>query len=368
MGRHIVGALVIVAALLASTIAVTDGLLLIRYCASPSGSNAAFHEAAAPISVVMPAYNAEGRIVSSALSVLASKGVAVELIVVNDGSTDGTLDLISGISGVTIVNMPHAGKWAALNAGIARATHDHVATVDADTILDNSALQILSRALGTADAVAGCLLVANGDSVIGDLQAQEHLRIAAYRRIAGSVDTISGPVAAFRKAVLVRIPFSPSPVEDFEHTVLLREAGARIAYAPDAKAYTHMPDTIGDYLRQRVRWSRGTLMAMRRHNIPHRSLARGYALALIDVLVVPTCLVTGLYAPLVVLTVLEGGIQVLIKRKEGAPRYGGAPTFFVQLVVLAALVLATSAYARLTFRRYEIKSGQESENAASTLK
>ena len=335
---------------------------------TPSPGGHVPRDAPPPISVVMPAYHAERGIVPSISSVLASTGVAVELIVVNDGSTDGTAESISCIKGITVVDMPHTGKWAALNAGVARASHRHVATVDADTCLDRHALQILSHALGTADAVAGCLLVANGDSVLGDLQAQEHLRIAAYRRVAGSVDTISGPVAAFRRDVLERIPFSPSPVEDFEHTVLLRGAGARIVYEPGAKAYTRMPDSIGDYLRQRVRWSRGTLMAMKSHNISPWPLARGYALALIDVLVIPACLASGLYAPLVALTALEGGIQVLIKRREGAPRYGGAPTFFVQLAVLAALVLATSAYARLTFRRYEIKSGQESKNSTPLTK
>jgi cellulose synthase/poly-beta-1,6-N-acetylglucosamine synthase-like glycosyltransferase len=305
----------------------------------------------------MAAHNAEGTIASSLDTVLACTGVEAEVIVINDGSSDATADIVAGYGNVIYAEQPHRGKWAALNAGVSLASHAHVVTVDADTLLASDALRILSHALGQADAAAGCLLVQNSDSILGDLQAQEHLRIAAHRRVAGSVDTISGPIAAFRKDVLVRIPFIRSPVEDFEHTILLRKAGASISYEPEAKAFTIMPDSPRAYLRQRVRWSRGTLEGMRRHGLSRKVLARGYLVALADVLVIPACAAAGLYAPLMGLTLLEGGMQILIKRGERAPRYGGAPSFFVQLTVLAAVVLATSAYAYATLRQYGRNSG-----------
>ena len=96
---------------------------------------------------------------------------------------------------------------------------------------------------------------------------------------------------------------------------------------------------------------------MRRHGLSRKVLARGYLVALADVLVIPACAAAGLYAPLMGLTLLEGGMQILIKRGERAPRYGGAPSFFVQLTVLASVVLATSAYAYATLRQYGRSSG-----------
>jgi len=342
----------VAAGLLALLIGTLDGALLVRYLRIPARPESPRSGQASGISVIVPVYNAAATLRQTLEAILASEGVAPEIIVADDGSTDGTATVAKGLGGVRVITLPHRGKWAALNAGIAEASHPLVATIDADTCVELPTLYRLSAALERHDAVAGALHVANTGSVLGGIQAQEHLRIAVYRRIHGTVDTVSGPVAAFRREVVRAVPFRDSEVEDYDHTLALRSAGASIGYVPGARAYTVMPDGLRPYLRQRARWARGTVRAMHEHGLGMSGLRKGAAIALCDVLVVPLCLAAGLYMPLVGLTVLEGIIQVLATRREGLRSYAGAPAFFVHLVFLAAVALSMTAYGWVSYRQY----------------
>lgn len=342
MGRHIGEGVVVWPYIPFIVVAALDIVLLVRYAA---------HERPVPpsrtgqrVSVIIPAYNARDTISETVASVLSSRGVHPEVIVVDDGSTDGTRDVITarGDDGVILVSQDHTGKWAALNNGVSHATADSIVTLDADTVVSPDALHALASALDDADAVAGALMVERESGLQNVIQRQEHVRIAMHRTAEGTVDTISGPIAAFRRSVLEKHPFKASPVEDFEHTARLRGANARIAYAPAATGYTKMPTTWTNYWSQRLRWSVGTACEMRRLGLSRRGLVWGMAVSVLDIALVPLALWYHAYALVVLLACIEGAIQVVGTRRERGGDGVAACAFYPQLIILACIALATN--------------------------
>src|SRR5690606_33174054 len=102
-----------------------------------------------PVSVVVPAYNESECIADTVRSVAASDH-PVEVIVVDDGSTDGTADVVErlGLPSVTVVRKPNGGKPSALNTGIARARHDLIVMMDGDTVFEPDTVGRLVQQFG----------------------------------------------------------------------------------------------------------------------------------------------------------------------------------------------------------------------------
>lgn len=328
----------------------SDAALLFRYIRALRIDSSPQLERCAPISVIVPAYNAKETICDTLQSLMSSKDVRYEILIVDDGSTDDTSNACKPFlsDSIHLISQRHEGKWAALNNGIMNASYKHIAIIDADTKVLPSTLKILSFALNRSDAVAGNLQVANTTSVLGCVQAQEHVRIAMHRRARGGVDTISGVVAGYKKKVLDDVPFLPSCVEDFEHTVRLRNSGAIISYEPTAYAYTKMPESPRAYFSQRSRWANGTIGEMRKHNLPIIGLCKGYFLAICDILALPLLACYGAYHLLLFLIVAEGCIQLVGNMYEGKKNIFCALTFYFQLIVLATIFLVTNMLALMT--------------------
>ncbi|HPR41394.1 MAG TPA: glycosyltransferase family 2 protein [Candidatus Methanofastidiosa archaeon] len=330
----------LVALVPAIAISLLDISLLARYISGSHGGQA--RTSGEPVSVIVAAYNAQRTIrgtLESIISGILPEGS--EIIVVDDGSTDDTLGQCREVDDrrIVIVHEGHVGKWSALNRGAALARHEHVVMVDADTEVDSDAIAILSRRLDECDAVAGNLFVKGNGSVIGRVQAQEHLRISMFRRSEGAVETVSGPLAAFRRDLLMKNPFRESCVEDFEHTARIRRGGARICYEPLARARTSMPSGFGDYLRQRSRWARGTLEEMRAMGIPMRTFLKGYMISILDVMVIPLCIVFGRYDAIMVLFAVEALVQSYGSYKETSVVTPGSVLFLPMLIFLAFMHL-----------------------------
>jgi peptidoglycan/xylan/chitin deacetylase (PgdA/CDA1 family) len=123
------------------------------------------HLVGSPVSVVVPAHNEAANIAATVRSLLASRYPALEIIVVDDGSTDGTADLVErlGVPGVRVVRQANAGKPAALNTGIRYARFDLLVLVDGDTVVQPDTVHRLVQAFADhrVGAVSGNTKVAN---------------------------------------------------------------------------------------------------------------------------------------------------------------------------------------------------------------
>ncbi|MBB3118183.1 glycosyltransferase family 2 protein [Pseudoduganella violacea] len=267
-----------------------------------------------PISVLVPAYNEEATIAASVRSMLQLSYSEMEIIVINDGSADGTLEVLKQEFGLQafpeayrvqietkavrgfyrstrypnlrVIDKANGGKADSLNAGINASRYPLFCGVDADSILQRDSLQRLVKPFltdSTVVATGGTVRVANGCEVRGGyltrvglprnvwalFQVVEYLRAFLFGRLGWSVINgmliISGAFGLFRKdAVLAAGGYKPKTIgEDMELVVrmhrLLREKKQpyRIDFIPDPVCWTEAPEDKATLRNQRIRWQRG---------------------------------------------------------------------------------------------------------------
>lgn len=216
------------------------------------------------VSILIPAYNEEENVEKAILHALSQEYPSFEVILVDDGSEDGTFERASSIKDgrLRIFRMEHGGKARALNFALSRARGDVIITTDADTQLEKNAVKELVERLYDEDVMGvGGQVRVLGTSVLARAQDVEHLRIGMFRR-AKEMEDLSvapGPISAFRKDALEKVGgFVESEVEDYATTKEVKKIG-KVVYAPGAKAFTEMPGTLGILWKQRKRWFLGDL-------------------------------------------------------------------------------------------------------------
>ncbi|MGH3486800.1 MAG: bifunctional polysaccharide deacetylase/glycosyltransferase family 2 protein [Actinopolymorphaceae bacterium] len=227
-----------------------------------------------PVSVVVPAYNECECIANTVLSLALSEH-PLEIIVVDDGSTDGTADIVEalGLPSVTVVRQDNAGKAAALNTGISWASHQLIVTMDGDTVFEPTTVGELVKPFADAKvgAVAGNAKVGNRDTMIGRWQHIEYVMGFNLDRrmydVLRCMPCIPGAVGAFRRSALrdAGLMSDDTLAEDTDVTMALHRAGWEVVYAERARAWTEAPGTLSQLWRQRYRWSYGTMQAMWKH-------------------------------------------------------------------------------------------------------
>jgi cellulose synthase/poly-beta-1,6-N-acetylglucosamine synthase-like glycosyltransferase len=226
------------------------------------------------VSVVVPAYNERATIAATVRSLAASTH-PVEIIVVDDGSSDGTSDVVHALDlpGVLVIRQPNAGKPAALNAGIAAARHDVVVMMDGDTIFEPSTVGELVAPFAdpTVGAVAGNARVGDLKSLIARWQHIEYVMgFNIDRRVqhaTRAMTCVPGAVGAFRRSALLEVGgvSDDTLAEDTDLTIALGRLGWRVVYQPAARAWTDAPATFGQLWRQRYRWSYGVMQSLWKH-------------------------------------------------------------------------------------------------------
>ena len=305
-----------------------------------------------PVSIIAPAYNEGPVIVPAMRALMAAQFVNFEVLVVNDGSTDNTLDVLSdGFSLIRAERVPRAnlttkavrgvyispdeprlvvidkvngGKADALNVGLRYARHPLVCAIDADTLLDPGALsRLVWEFQSSPDTVAtgGIVRIINGSSIrdgrvaevktsrslIANIQILEYLRAFLGARVgwsrAGMLIIISGAFGLFRRqAVIDAGGWDTNTVgEDAELVLRLhrtrREQGlpCRITFFPDPICWTEAPGDLKTLVRQRDRWQRGlTEMIVR-----HRRMVANPRYGRIGVLALPYFVIFELFGPLI---------------------------------------------------------------------
>ncbi len=230
------------------------------------------------VSVIVPAYN-EGRVIIGTVASLLGQRYDgdLEVIVVDDGSTDDTLAVARDAFGdeprVTVLTKENAGKASALNFGIARARHDVIVGLDADTLFAPDTVAELVQPLADprVGAVAGNAKVGNRVNIVTRWQALEYVTSQNFDRrafaLVDGITVVPGAVGAWRRDVVRQVGGfrHDTMAEDQDLTLAVRRAGYSIAYADGAVAYTEAPDTLRALAKQRFRWSFGTLQCAWKH-------------------------------------------------------------------------------------------------------
>ena len=275
-----------------------------------------------PVSILVPGYNEERGIVESIESLLSSQFNQLEVVVINDGSTDGTkqrvieaFDMVkvsrvprSGLptaevretwvsrrdERVLLIDKENGGKADSLNAGINYASYPLICSIDADTILDQEALaRLVWEFQSSPDTVAtgGIVRIINGSvlrdgllvnvrtppRMLANIQIVEYLRAFLGGRIGWSeiraLVIISGAFGLFRRdAVVAAGGYDPTCVgEDAELVLRLYRTRAdaglpcRVSFFPDPICWTEAPADLRALGRQRDRWQRGLGQMLWRH-------------------------------------------------------------------------------------------------------
>ena len=231
-----------------------------------------------PVTLIVPAYN-EGPVIQSAIrSLLDLDYPAYEILVVDDGSSDDTYAKAAALEGiyggvtVRVVSKVNAGKANALNTGIALARHAFVVCMDGDSRLDRETLRAAMPHFANAKvgAVAGNVKVCNRNNLWTRMQALEYIEgLNMARRAQGFlrvVNIIPGPIGIFRREVLTAVGgyATDTFAEDADLTLEILTTGWHIVYEDRAIAYTEAPETLLDLIKQRYRWTRGILQALRK--------------------------------------------------------------------------------------------------------
>jgi cellulose synthase/poly-beta-1,6-N-acetylglucosamine synthase-like glycosyltransferase len=229
------------------------------------------------VDVLIAAYNEETVIVATIKSVLSSRDVDVRVIVVDDGSKDATLTRVQSAFGadgrVLLLTKPNGGKASALNLALANARCDVVVGIDADTQVAPHAIAALIRRFDDPKvaAVAGNVRVGNRTNIVTRWQAIEYITSQNVDRRAlahvNAITVVPGAIGAWRtSAVLDAGGYNADTLaEDMDLTWRLRRAGWVIDNEADAIAYTEAPASIGALMRQRFRWTFGTLQCLWKH-------------------------------------------------------------------------------------------------------
>ncbi len=224
-----------------------------------------------PVTVIIPAYNEEAGIAAAVRAAAASLH-PVDIVVVDDGSTDRTAAIIEEFPDVLLIRQANQGKAAALNAALAVARTELIVLVDADTVLAPTAVGILVESLADpgVGAVSGNIRIINRTGLLSLWQrldyADFNLERVMFDRL-GGMPTVPGVIGAFRRSAVLAAGGvgRRTLAEDTDLTMALQHQGWRVVHQSAAHAYTEVPFTHRDLARQRYRWSYGTLQAMWLH-------------------------------------------------------------------------------------------------------
>ncbi len=229
------------------------------------------------VSVLIPAYNEQSVIVQTVNSVLKSNVPQLRVIVVDDGSADHTGEMLDEEFGrdprVRIIHQVNRGKAAALNRAMLEADTEIVVTIDADTEVEPDAISKLLRHFvdPSVGAVAGNVKVGNRSRWLTRWQALEYITSQNMEKRAfdllNCITVVPGALGAWRRTAIEAAGgiTADTVAEDADLTIGIRRLGWRISYDEEAVAWTEAPETPAALVRQRFRWTFGTLQSFWKH-------------------------------------------------------------------------------------------------------
>ncbi|MGJ8615284.1 MAG: glycosyltransferase [Sulfitobacter sp.] len=255
------------------------------------------------VTVVIPAYNEADVIARCIEYVLETKYDDFDIIVVDDGSTDGTYDAAMAFADhplVTVISQANGGKASAMNAALYDTDSDVFICIDADSQLHSEAVGLLAEHFKDPEigAVAGRVVVGNRTNILTRLQTLEYITAQSIERRAkeylNAITVVPGAIGAWRtNAVMEAGIFSTETLtEDADMTMAVLRSDYRVIYEERAIATTETPSTVKALLAQRLRWSLGMMQAGWKHQ---GAIIEGRSLGLVSL---PDLAIFGYLMPL----------------------------------------------------------------------
>jgi len=231
------------------------------------------------VSVIVPCYNEENNVVDTIESVLNQRYKNIEVIAVDDGSTDGTGFILNQLARkhlrLRVIHLAHnQGKAIALKTGVAAAKSEWLVCIDGDAKLDRDAVAYIVAPMlenPRVGAVTGNPLIRTRSTLIGKIQVGEFSSIIGMikrtQRMYGQIFTISGVVAAFRRTALADVDYWSDDIitEDIDISWKLQLKHWSIFYEPRALCWVLMPETLKGLWKQRLRWAQGGTEVFRKN-------------------------------------------------------------------------------------------------------
>jgi peptidoglycan-N-acetylglucosamine deacetylase len=324
------------------------------------------------IAVLVPAYNEEKVIVRTIRSVLNSDYPNLRVIVIDDGSSDRTFeeareaypeDIAQGK--LDVIRKPNAGKAEALNFAIQTLKEEFYVGIDADTVIATDAVSKLVPHFIDPEvgAVAGNAKVGNRVNLWTRWQALEYITSQNFERRAldlfNCVTVVPGAIGAWRTAAVLAGGCYPvnTVAEDADLTMNLLEQGYKVIYEDRALAFTEAPINANGLMRQRFRWSFGTLQAVFKHRrafLRHRAMG---LFALPNIIIFQMLL--PLVSPFIDLMFLAGCVHFALDRYFHPAAASAADFQKLLSYFLAFLVIdfVTSSLAFSLERRHPANKG-----------
>jgi peptidoglycan-N-acetylglucosamine deacetylase len=241
------------------------------------------------VSVIIAAYNEEKVISRTIESILNSDYPNLEVIVVDDGSKDQTSLVIAqeyeANKKVVLFHKKNGGKASAINLGVKKAKGNILIAIDADTVVLPDSIAMLIRHFDDENiaAVSGNVRVGNRENLLTSWQHIEYvtgfnLEKRGFATL-NCVPVVPGAFGAWRKQVVKELNYfcKDTLAEDTDMTLKILRQGYKVVIDEQAYAYTEAPKTIKDFLKQRFRWTFGTLQCFWKHKrafggVKHKSL------------------------------------------------------------------------------------------------
>lgn len=223
------------------------------------------------VSILVPCFNEVEHGEETLLAAINQRYPHVEVIAINDGSSDGTAEMLNRLAAqhdrLRIVHLAeNQGKAMALRMGALAANSEYLVCIDGDAVLDPDAVAYLVAPLidhPRVGAVTGNPRIRTRSTLIGRVQVGEFSSIIGLikrtQRVYGKVFTVSGVVAAFRRAALDRVGYWSLDMitEDIDISWKLQRDHWSIFFEPRALCWILMPETIRGLWKQRLRWAQG---------------------------------------------------------------------------------------------------------------
>lgn len=224
------------------------------------------------ISVIIPAYNEEKYIEACIRSVLNADypKKKLEVIIVDDGSTDRTYWIAKSIKDkrLKVYRKENSGKAASLNFGLAKASGEIIATLDADSYIEKDSIMKMLPHFDSDEVAAVTAAVKvkedGKEGILKTIQKIEYMFVIFTRKLLSYIDAVPvtpGPLSMFRASIFKEIGGfdEKSILEDQEIALRIQSHNYKIGCSIDANVYTEIPENLPELIHQRVRWHRGGL-------------------------------------------------------------------------------------------------------------